>query len=426
MPKFLNNVDLNKNELQNARVQNLANAPASPAVGQIYYDNTNGDDSLYVWDGTAWRKASAPFSNADIATNAAIALSKLATDPLARANHTGTQTASTISDFNTAVQTNRLDQMAAPTASVSFNSQKITNLLDPTSPQDAATKAYVDAARSGLDVKDSVRAATTGPVNLSTDLENGDTLDTTVTLATGNRILVKNQSIASENGIYVVNASGAPTRATDFDSSAEVTPGAFVFVEEGTSNADTGWVVTTDGSITVGTTGIAWAQFSGAGQITAGDGLTKAGNTLNVGGTTDRITVSADAVDIASNYVGQGSITTVGTITSGTWNGSTVAIAYGGTGATSASAARFNLGASAASSDATLPQKLAVNVGNASATEFTITHGLNTRDVTVTVYDNSSPYGVVYTDVENATVNTVIVRFSVAPTTDQYRVVIIG
>lgn len=426
MPKFLNNVDLNKNELQNARVQNLATAPANPVVGQIYYDNTNGDDSIYVWNGTAWKKASAPFSNADIASDAAIALSKLATDPLARANHTGTQTASTISDFNSAVQLNRLDQLAAPTASVSLNSQKITNLLDPTSPQDAATKAYVDAARSGLDVKDSVRAATTGPINLATDLEAGDVLDTTVTLVAGNRVLVKNQSTASQNGIYVVQASGAAVRATDFDSSAEVTPGAFVFVEEGTANADSGWVLTTDGSITVGTTALTWSQFSGAGQVTAGAGLTKTGNTLDVGGTTDRITVNADSVDIASTYVGQSSITTLGTVTTGTWNASTVAIAYGGTGAASASAARFNLGASAASADATLPQKLAVNVGNNSATEFTISHNLNTRDVTVTVYDNSSPYGVVYTDVENATVNTVVVRFSVAPTTDQYRVVIIG
>lgn len=426
MPKFLNNVDLNKNELQNARVQNLATAPANPVVGQIYYDNTNGDDSIYVWNGTAWKKASAPFSNADIASDAAIALSKLATDPLARANHTGTQTASTISDFNSAVQLNRLDQLAAPTASVSLNSQKITNLLDPTSPQDAATKAYVDASRSGLDVKDSVRAATTGPINLATDLEAGDVLDTTVTLVAGNRVLVKNQSTASQNGIYVVQASGAAVRATDFDSSAEVTPGAFVFVEEGTANADSGWVLTTDGSITVGTTALTWSQFSGAGQVTAGAGLTKTGNTIDVGGTTDRITVNADSVDIASTYVGQSSITTLGTVTTGTWNASTVAIAYGGTGAASASAARFNLGASAASANATLPQKLAVNVGNNSATDFTITHNLNTRDVTVTVYDNSSPYGVMYTDVENASVNTVVVRFSVAPTTDQYRVVIIG
>ena len=142
--------------------------------------------------------------------------------------------------------------------------------------------------------------------------------------------MVKNQSTASENGIYVVGAS--PARASDFDADAEVTPGAFTFVEEGTANADSGWVLTTDGSITVGTTGLAFTQFSGAGQVTAGAGMTKSGNTLNVIGTADKITVSADAVTIATTYIGQNSITTLGTITTGTWNATAISAAKGGTG----------------------------------------------------------------------------------------------
>jgi len=239
-------------------------------------------------------------------------------------------TASKISDFDTQVRTNRLDQMAAPTASVAFNAQKITGLADPTDDQDAATKAYVDAARSGLDVKASVRAATIGNITLS----GTQTIDG-VALVAGNRVLVKNQSIAADNGIYVV-ASGSWSRSDDANSDVEVTPGMFTFVEEGTANADSGWVLTNNATVNLGLTGLAFSQFSGAGQITAGAGLTKTGNTIDVGGTINRITVNADSIDIASTYVGQSSITTLGTVTSGTWNGTTIGVAYGGTGLTSA------------------------------------------------------------------------------------------
>ena len=239
-------------------------------------------------------------------------------------------TAAKISDFDTQVRTNRLDQMAAPTASVAFNAQKITGLADPTDAQDAATKAYVDAARSGLDVKASVRAATTGNITLS----GTQTIDD-VALVAGNRVLVKNQSIAADNGIYVV-ASGSWSRSDDANSDAEVTPGMFTFVEEGTANADSGWVLTNNATVNLGITGLAFSQFSGAGQITAGAGLTKTGNVIDVGGTSNRITVNADSIDIASTYVGQTSITTLGTVTSGTWNATTVGVAYGGTGLTSA------------------------------------------------------------------------------------------
>ena len=237
-----------------------------------------------------------------------------------------------ISDFDTGVRENRLDEMAAPTASVSMNSQKITNLLAPTDDTDAANKAYVDASRSGLDVKQSVRVATTANITLSGE----QTIDG-VSVVAGNRVLVKDQSTGSQNGIYVC-ASGSWSRAADADSDAEVTPGMFTFVEEGTANADSGWVLSTNGTITVGTTSLAFAQFSGAGQIAAGDGMTKTGNTLNVVGTADRITVAADAVDIASTYAGQNTIVTVGTLTTGALGTgfTAVGVPQGGTGLTSA------------------------------------------------------------------------------------------
>lgn len=207
-----------------------------------------------------------------------------------------TLTASKISNFDTQVRTSRLDQLAVPTANVSLNSRNLTNLADPVSAQDAATKAYVDAARQGLDAKDSVRVATTANVALT-----GATTTTIdgVTLAAGNRILVKNQTTGSENGIYVF-ATGAWSRATDADTSAKVSSGLFIFVEEGTVNSDSGWVLTTDGVITIGTTSLNFAQFSGAGQITAGMGLTKTGNTIDVGtASSSRIVVNADNIDLA-------------------------------------------------------------------------------------------------------------------------------
>ena len=184
-----------------------------------------------------------------------------------------------VSDFDTGVRTNRLDQMAAPTGAVSLNSQKITNLAAPVNSNDAATRGFVESTAQGLDVKDSCKAATTGNITISTALNNGDTLDG-VTLANGDRVLVKDQSTASENGIYVVAAS--PARADDLAAGSDAA-GMFTFVESGSVNADNGFVCTSNkGSAQVGTNNLTFAQFSGAGQITAGDGLDKSGNTLSL------------------------------------------------------------------------------------------------------------------------------------------------
>ena len=236
-----------------------------------------------------------------------------------------------ISDFDAGVRTNRLDQMAAPTGAVSLNSQKITGLADPTADADAANKGYVDGVAQGLDVKDSVVATTTANGTLSTAFANGQSIDG-VTLQTGDRILIKNQSTASQNGIYNVNASGAPSRATDMATGANAA-GAFVFVEQGTTNAENGFVCTSDtGSAVVGTNNLTFAQFSGAGQIIAGDGLEKSGNTLSTdlkanGGLVIESTELALKLD-ASSITG------------------TLAIGDGGTGATTASAALTALGLS--------------------------------------------------------------------------------
>lgn len=164
--------------------------------------------------------------------------------------------------------------------SLNMGGNLITNLGAPVAGTDAVTKNYVDSVLTGLSWKQAVRAATTGPVTLATALEAGDTLDG-VTLVAGDRILVKNQADQTENGIYIVQASGAPVRADDANTGAELR-GASVYVEEGTANQDTGWSQTTNGTITIGATNIVWAQFSGSGSYTAGTGLTLTGNTFSL------------------------------------------------------------------------------------------------------------------------------------------------
>lgn len=429
---FLTPIDLGKLEIRNAAIQNLAADPSSPVAGQVYYDTVNAVIKFYngsafaalstgsVADASTGAKgivqlagdlagtatspqiASGVIVDADINAGAAIANTKLATNPLARANHTGTQTASTISDFATTAQGYRLDQFAIPTADLNINTHKLTNVVDPTSAQDGATKAYVDAVSTGLDVKKSVRVATTTNGTLASAYANGSTVDG-VSLVTADRILLKDQTTGTENGIYTVNASGAPTRATDADSSAEVTPGMFTFIEEGTVNADSGWVMTNNGTITLGTTSLVFAQFSGAGQIVAGTGLSKSGNTLTIN----------------AAYVGQTSITTLGTIATGTWNGTSIAVANGGTGATSAAAARTNLNAAGIYSTAT----------HSSGTTITITqgtHGLAAAMTLIVQVQDASSGDVVEADINVSSGGTVVVTFAASQTANTRRVTIFG
>lgn len=223
----------------------------------------------------------------------------------------------------------------------------------------------------GIDPKASVRVATTANGTLATAFENGDTVDGVV-LATGDRILLKNQTTGAENGVYTVNASGAPTRATDFDESTETTANAYVWVSEGTTNADTAWVLTTNDPITIGSTSLTWVQYSGLGQISVTAPITKSGNTLALD--YDNTTIGLDGSNKLTSLTGR---------------------------------------------------KYSATFGDGAATAFNIDHNFNTKDVHVQVRDASTDRQV-ECDVVMSTVNRVVLTFDTAPASNAYRVVVKG
>lgn len=322
------------------------------------------------------------------------------------------------------LDSNTVNDLTAPTASFSMNDERIINVADPVNATDAANKQYVDAARSGLDVKQSVRVATT---SVDGDIDLTGTTPTTsidgVTLADGDRVLVKNQTAPAENGIYVyASGDSSFTRSEDADEPTELNAGTFFFVEEGTDNGDAGFVLSSDNPLTIGTDDLVFTQFSGAGQIIAGGGLVKDGNEIDVVGTADRITVNADSIDIASTYAGQSSIDTVGTITTGEWQGTDIAVAHGGTGASTAAGARSNLGAT---TKYTEPNALLTETGG--QVSWTVTHNLGIRTVLVQVYDLST-YEEVEVDIARTDTNTVTLSWvsSTDVSADSYQVVIVG
>lgn len=253
-----------------------------------------------------------------------------------------------------------------------LQSQKVINLADPSANTDAATKQYVDNVARGLSWKAPVRVATTTNGTLATAFANAQVVDG-VTLATGDRILLKNQSTGSENGIYTVNATGAPTRAVDADTNGELAPGTSVSVTEGTTNADKVFMIISDAAITIGTTSQTWGQLSGGTTYSGGNGISVAGSVINAVGTTG-ITVNGSGIGIDTSIVAR---------------------------------------------------KFSANIGNGSSTSIAVTHNLGTKDVKVTVRTVSDDSHVL-ADIVSTDVNNVTVTFATAPASNAYRVTVIG
>lgn len=247
---------------------------------------------------------------------------------------------------------------------IDVTSHKIIGLSDPTAQSDAANKQYVDQVAQGLAIKPAVHAATIS--NLSGTYTNGTAgvgaqinlgplstlnIDGETTWSRFDGVLVKDQTNAPENGRYYVDQVGSGstdwilTRCGYCDTATEIAS-AYVYVQGGSTLSSTGWVASVGDleSFVVGTSDIDWIQFSGAGTYLAGDGLDINGTEFSAVGTASRISVSSSGIDIDSNYAGQPSIDTVGEIVTGTWSADTISIEHGGTGATTASGARDNLG----------------------------------------------------------------------------------
>lgn len=252
-----------------------------------------------------------------------------------------TLTAAKISDFASVVHQQRLDQMAAPTQAVSMNNQRLTSLAAPVAGNDAATRDWVLNVASGLrDPKDAVRVTMDTNVNIASP---GATLQG-VTMAVGDRVALVGQTSAHQNGIYTWQGATSPmVRSTDANESAEVTQGMSFTTMEGTNQGKT-YALKTPDPITLGSTALEFVVTGSAVTYSAGDGLALNGSTFSAVGTAGRITVTANGIDISNTYAGQTSITTLGTITTGTWQGTPVGLAYGGTGASTAAGARTALG----------------------------------------------------------------------------------
>jgi hypothetical protein len=359
--QFQNHPDFNGYQLKNGVLHVLSAPPANPQLGRFYWDTSLGGFRIY--DGAGWGLK---------ATDSALLNGQNAGYFLNRANHTGTITADKVSDLAPVVKAYRLDEFAAPTGPVNYNSQRGINVADPVADTDMLNlrtgKQLVANAAAGIDAKASVRVVAASNIALS----GVQTIDS-IALAAGDRVLVRGQSTPSQNGVYIV-ASGAWTRATDADEASELTPGAFWFVEEGGTLGKTQWRIENTGTITPGTTSITINQFGAQIQYTGTNGISLSGTIFSV-----------------------------------------VVKPGGGLG----------VDATGVFADFTIMARWSTfTIGDGSATTFTLTHNYNNRRVMVQVEDAAG--NVVLPDVQKPNANSVTVTFGTAPAANAFVATVIG
>ncbi|WP_051044724.1 hypothetical protein [Methylobacterium sp. B1] len=366
--KLGSNLDLGQNQIQNPVLHPLSAAPSSPKAGQFYYSTASNVG--FVFNGTAWRPA-----DAAALSDGSIAISALATNPLVRGNHTGTQLANTISNLASTVQAYSLSSFAGPTGNIAMAGYTLTGLSTaPNAAGQAAeyswTLAQIQSAAAGIASKPPVRAVATSNLTLS----GTQTVDG-VALAVGDRVLAAAQSTASQNGVYIVS-SGAWSRATGQGATGEIESGALWLTTEGTNYAGTQWRVATTGAITVGTTALSIVQYSAGSPYTAGNGLVLTGTAFSINvASGGGILASGSGIQIDTSIVARKAS---GTIT-----------------------------------------------GDGSTTAFQFAHGLGTTDVVVQAFDASGNF--VLVDTTRTSTSVATLTFGQAPASGvAYRVTAVG
>lgn len=386
--KILTPLDMQMNELKHVVIHNWAAPPSvfTPKEGQPYYDTVL--KAVYIWNGAVWACTDAT------KLVGAIPIAALVTNPLTRANHTGTQTASTISDFSATVVAHRLDQLAVPTSDVSINNRKLLNVAPPVAGTDGTNKDYVDALIQGIRTKPTATAATAAALPTSNYANGTAGVGATLTaqavgaltvdsylVKANDLVLVKNEVAGFRNGLYVVTNPGSAsvawvlTRAAGMDIASEFTGGLIAVEDEGSTNANTLWLCNVSTAIVVGTTSITFVRLNNPTVITGDQG-----------------------VQVSANVASLKLQTASGLVTDATG----VAI-----------------------DKTVVARKASGTIGNGVSAAIVFTHSLNTLDVSVTIRDVASG-DEVDCHVNHTTTDTVTLNFGTAPAANQYRVTVFG